>query len=136
MEAPCTPSSHQASGALLPTRKSSRLWEPAGRFVLGCLTLLLSGLGFQVAELEGVTQDGSMAHYPTMVASACRLLVAYSVSYRLIPRCSPNNPVCPPEPSRGRSGIRLAEVDLSRVDLSRRTLIPAFQLPENMDVNV
>jgi len=77
-----------------------------------------------VAELEGVPEDGAMYHYPTMAQDGCRLLIAYSVYYQLISKCSLSNPVCPPERPRGAAGIRVAELDLAAVDLTAETLIP------------
>jgi len=90
----------------------------------------------KVAELEGVPEDDVMQHYPTMAQSGCRLLVAYSTFYRLTPRCAASNPVCPPEPPRGQSGIRLAEIDLSKADMGKGTLIPRYWLPDNLNVNI
>ena len=91
---------------------------------------------FQVVELEGIPDDDMMHHYPTMAQSGCRLLVAYSSFYRPTPRCAASNPVCPPEPPRGQSGIRLAEIDLRKVDLSSATVIPRYELPDNLNVNI
>uniref|UniRef100_A0A061SJ06 Bnr asp-box repeat protein n=1 Tax=Tetraselmis sp. GSL018 TaxID=582737 RepID=A0A061SJ06_9CHLO len=74
-----------------------------------------------VAELEGMAEDDIMMHYPTMTQEGCRLFITYSAFYRLLPPCAPTNPTCPPTPPRSQTGIRIAEVDLQRLDLRDTT---------------
>jgi hypothetical protein len=87
------------------------------------------GSWYQVVELEGVTSDGVMMHYPTLSQSGCRLMVAYSALYRVLPKCLPSNPVCSKEAHPGPTGIRLAEIDLSRVEMSKFNVIPLQEIP-------
>jgi hypothetical protein len=87
------------------------------------MTAAVGAVHPQVAELEGVAEDDVMMGYPSMCQSGCRLLIAYSAYYRLIPKCSLSNPVCPPESPRGPAGIKVAEVDLTRVQLSTQNRI-------------
>jgi predicted neuraminidase len=60
-----------------------------------------------LASLETSTKPGHRFHYPTMLQVGCRLLVAYTVSFKQLPW---------PGPKGMHSGIRLASIALDFSD--------------------
>lgn len=69
----------------------------------------------KISEIETDPSVFSQWHYPTLAQEGCRLFVAYSSLHKSMYSF---------EDPKVIGGVHLAEIDLSRADLSERSLLP------------